>query len=646
MPLPQPNLDDRHFQQLVDEAKLMVQERCREWTDHNVSDPGITLIETFAYMIDQLGYRLNRVPDKNYLAFLDLIGVRLFPPAAARAEVTFWLSAPQAEPVTVPAGAEVATARTAAEPAVVFAVDEELAILPCELSHLATESAGTVTDRDSQLADGDGVPCFQPVPQPDDAVYFGLSRPVPRCAVALRVDAPVSGHGISPTAAPLAWEAWTDDGWTRCEVHSDDTWGFNRPGDVIVHLPAGHVSSVEAGHRAGWLRCLVVPVQAGRSAYTATPGIISVRAFTVGGTTPATHAETVGSEELEPSEGVPGQQFTLSRRPLVAGGEPVVLESAGRHGVELWYEVDDFGESGAEDRHFRLDRATGEITLGPLLREPDGTVTRRGAVPERGAVLRISGYRIGGGRRGNVAQRTLVVSRTSVPFVARVENRAAATGGVDGEDIGNARLRGPMLLRNRDRAVTAEDYEVLAREAAPEVARVRCVATESGPDAGGVRVLLVPAAEDDGQGRLDFFQLAPSPELAERVTRFLDARRLLGTRLLVEPPNYLGVSVVTKLQARRGLSRARLREDVLTALYRHLNPLVGGPTGDGWPFGRTVQLGEVFALLQRLPGVELVDWVKMFSVDLIAERREEPVDRIELAPHELAFSFRHEVRFG
>ena len=72
MTLPAPNLDDRRFQDLVDDAKRMVQQRCPEWTDHNVSDPGVTLIETFAFMVDQLLYRLNRVPDRLYVTFLDL----------------------------------------------------------------------------------------------------------------------------------------------------------------------------------------------------------------------------------------------------------------------------------------------------------------------------------------------------------------------------------------------------------------------------------------------------------------------------------------------------------------------------------------------------------------------------------------------
>src|SRR5438093_12989332 len=89
MSLPAPHIDDLNFQSLVDDAKRMVQQRCPEWTDHNVSDPGVTLIETFAYMVDQLLWRLNRVPDRTYIKFLELIGLNLQPPSAARAPITF-----------------------------------------------------------------------------------------------------------------------------------------------------------------------------------------------------------------------------------------------------------------------------------------------------------------------------------------------------------------------------------------------------------------------------------------------------------------------------------------------------------------------------------------------------------------------------
>ena len=125
--LPSPHLDDRRFQDLVDDAKRMIAQRCPEWTDHNVSDPGVTLIEAFAFMTDELFYRLNRVPDRLYIAFLELLGVSLHPPTAATVELLLWLSAPQPSPVVVPKGTEAATRRTDEDDTVSFATARELA---------------------------------------------------------------------------------------------------------------------------------------------------------------------------------------------------------------------------------------------------------------------------------------------------------------------------------------------------------------------------------------------------------------------------------------------------------------------------------------------------------------------------------------
>ena len=81
--LPTPTLDDRRFQDIVDEAKRLIPRYCPEWTDHNLSDPGVALIELFAWMTEMILYRLDQVPDLHYTRFLDLMGIRLFPPAAA-----------------------------------------------------------------------------------------------------------------------------------------------------------------------------------------------------------------------------------------------------------------------------------------------------------------------------------------------------------------------------------------------------------------------------------------------------------------------------------------------------------------------------------------------------------------------------------
>src|SRR3954447_26491033 len=121
MPLPQIVLDDRNFQELVNEARLRIQRSCPEWTDHNVSDPGVTLIELFAWMTDMLVYRVNRIPDKLHVALLELLGLRLPPPSAAACALRSRFAGPAVEPVAIPArSTELGTVRTADEQSVIF----------------------------------------------------------------------------------------------------------------------------------------------------------------------------------------------------------------------------------------------------------------------------------------------------------------------------------------------------------------------------------------------------------------------------------------------------------------------------------------------------------------------------------------------
>ena len=131
MRLPEIELDDRRFQDLVYEARRRISRACPEWTEHNVSDPGITLIELFAWMTEMTIYRLNRVPDKLHVKLLELLGIRLDGPSAARTALRFRLAAPAEQPVAISAErTEVGTLRTATEESIVFQVDEDVAIPP------------------------------------------------------------------------------------------------------------------------------------------------------------------------------------------------------------------------------------------------------------------------------------------------------------------------------------------------------------------------------------------------------------------------------------------------------------------------------------------------------------------------------------
>jgi predicted phage baseplate assembly protein len=646
MALPVPNLDDRRFQDLVDDAKRLVQRRCPEWTDHNVSDPGVTLIETFAFMTDQLLFRLNQVPDRMYVKFLEMIGLRLIAATPAKAPVTFWLSGPAVASVGIAAGTTAATPRTDSYESIMFSTRDDLQIVPCMLQDVATLADGETTPdlRTDGLKLAVSFRAFSDVPVVGDTMLVGLDVPVPRCVVRLDIGAQVDGVGVHPDFPPLTWEAWTGSDWEECLVSSDTTLALNTTGRVLVHVPAGHDASIIDGTRAAWLRARVIAVPDDFPTYTGSPIINSLAACTVGGTVDAIHAEIIEGELLGESDGVPGQSFPIERSPILAGAGAPALETMSDDGWVEWEEVDHFAASGPDDRHYVLDAVGGSLRFGPAIREVDGTLRQCGAVPPRGMTVRLRGHAIGGGRTGNVAKGAISTLKSSIPFVASVENLESAQGGVDAETIEQAKARGPILLRTRSRAVTAEDYEAIALEAAPEVARVQAVtAGEDDVAAGSLRVLIVPAAPQD-EGRIDFADLVPDEETLRRISDRLDQVRLIGTRVSVEPPSYRGVTVVARIVARPRADVERIRTEALAALYGYLNPITGGPDGEGWPYGRPVQSGEVYGMLQAIRGVDMVEDARLFGANPVTGERGQETRKLELDPYSLLFSYEHQVR--
>ena len=499
----------------------------------------------------------------------------------------------------------------------------------------------------SALVGGAGFACFAARPQVGDALLVGLSAAVPSCAVVLRMDCRVSGVGVDPRDPPLTWEAWTANGWSPCETELDQTGGLNRPGDVILHVPGTHETSIIGGERAGWLRCRLVAPRDGQRTYSESPQVRYISAFTKGGTAKIVHAEVVREEELGRSDGAPGQRFRLARHPVVPWEEPLALNVIDDDGVTRWTAVEHFASSTEGDSVFHVDPFAGEVHFGPAVRQEDGTLRRYGAAPSKGSHLRLESYRTGGGSVGNVAPGKIVVLKTSNPEIASVVNRSAAVGGADGEAIEDAMVRGPLLLRSRGRAVTADDFVQLAIEVAPELGRVQCVAAESADEARGVRVLLVPRVTRNPQtGAIALEELSPLPETLTRVTEHLTDRKLIGTRLLVEPPDYRWLTAVVSVTARATYRSDDVRIQVLQALYRLFDPLLGGADGKGWPMGRSVQSHEVNAALSRVAGVDLSQdmTIRLFPADPITRRRGQETQRLTLGPTSLVHSFEHQVR--
>jgi len=107
-----PNLDDRDFEQMVEASLRRVRETCPQWTDLSPHDPGVVLLELFAYLTESMIYRLNRLPEKAYIEFLRLIGLRLSPPVAAVVKLEFKLNKVQDQTLEIARRTRVTLDRT------------------------------------------------------------------------------------------------------------------------------------------------------------------------------------------------------------------------------------------------------------------------------------------------------------------------------------------------------------------------------------------------------------------------------------------------------------------------------------------------------------------------------------------------------
>lgn len=602
-----PSIDDRTWADIVAEARTRIPRYTPEWTDTNSNDPGMTLIELFAWLTEMQLFRLGRVPQLNYVKFLELVGLELNPARPARVEVTLPLSSGSSEAsVLVPRRTQIATSEPDDEGPIIFETDESLVALRAGLRAVQVFDGYSYSDvtLDNEEASAGFAP-FGPLAEEGSALLLGLDGSSPLAAVEIQlalwtvagaVPGPVSGcYPATPTFAEgeIRWEYWDGAEWIGLAVRRDDTVGFARSGHlVLAPLPADMLTPSVLGAVADphyWIRARLT-----RSDYQVPPTLSAIRTNTVR----ATQAQTVRDEIVGGSTGREEQTFTLENAPVLA--DTLRLEVDEGDGFVGWTEVADFFGSGPDDTHFVLDRATGQIRFG------DGDAgripTANPASPGANVVARE--YRFGGGRRGNVAAGTMDSLLSSVRGIdsGAVSNLFAAAGGSDEETLDAARTRAPQALKARERAVTPGDFEMLALSAA-NIARARALPLHHpafpGVEVPGVMsVIVVPDLDGD-----------PAPMPTEGTLRavcaHLDQRRLLTTELYVLPPTYVDVTVAADLVVRADYDLLAVQGAVTAALERWFHPLTGGDAatettdGPGWPFGGHIYWGQ---LVHRLMG--------------------------------------------
>jgi hypothetical protein len=650
MPIRNPILDDRSYQQLRDELVLRIPVYTPEWTDHNASDPGITLIELFSFLGENLLYRFNQIPEAARLEFLRLLQIPLRPATPARALVTFTTS--KREGVLVTTGAELTAGKLS------FETETEVHVWPVSFVAIGRQ-ASPEPDRDKEpevyqfavsVLDAIG-----PLAREQRPVYYkndpvDLTNPpvdfnatvdgriwiaVVRAKDVKKEDLkgallnvgvvldpvfeamdqvrPCPGAGFIAKAPAVEWKVSTGavingkPQYISISQEGDTTRGLTQDGVVRLRLPhdvnqvgvfdlkdpaqggTGDFPPVLDEETEKNILCWIFGFRHDGSGFGKVQFIAANAAETV-------QTKKALTEFLGTGNAQPNQHFKLVYTPVIAGSLKLDVEEAS--GWVEWKEVDGFHASDPDDRHFVLDPEAGEVRFGNGL---------QGLPPQIGQRLRAREYRFGGGVEGNVAPDKI---KKAVAFGdVKVTNPLRARGGAAAEKIEEGLTRIPGELRRRDRAVTATDFQELAL-ATPgaDVGRAECLPRFHPPtrksEAAGINTVVIWPSVDAAHPN------APTPDrnLLRTVCQWLDMRRLVTTELYVIPPAYRQVAVSVALEVKDGYGIEAVRNWVELVLRQYLAPLPPyGPEGQGWPLGRKVHGPELEAAALQVEGVRFLN---------------------------------------
>lgn len=631
-----PDLDDREFEAVFEEAKRKIPVHTDEWTDHNRHDTGIAILEVLAWISETYTYQLDQISERDREKYLRLLGLERRPPTPATAELAA-SPPPSADGAVVPAGRQLSVDDRSGETKR-FETLSDTTLITAEVATVLTRSGGDTVDNTTESrTENTHFYAFGEDPASGDAMYVGFDADpfAETDAFELRVEyhdaelpAPATHGHFEPTFEPsvaVEWEYcadyadWNDpDSWAPLPVRTDETQSLYDGGTVEFGRPPGWgtaVANVDTASVLGqppgqyWIRCrLDTP------GYEVPPRLDSLRTnvLEIG------HRATIEDETLVSPDGT--DETTVDSDQVFEFAHTPVLSARVEVDGERWTEVDDFDTSEPTDRHYVLDHQAGELRFGNGI---------DGAKPPVGEDVEAVQYVTGGGTDGNVTETDQWrFRRPSDPLTRDVAYEAVelrplgpATGGTDAETPADVMDRFRRDFKESYRASTLENYEYVATHT-PGLRFGRAYATSDGTAtaAGATRdavarseieVIVVPYSTRE--------KPRPSEGFREAVATHLDRTRLLTDPVRIGEPTYVDVAVDVTVSELPGYSVAEVEAAVTDALVDYLDPIEGFD-GDGWPFGHPLYVAEVREEVEALPSVRSV-----LDVGLSA-RGEENVD--------------------
>jgi len=611
------DLTDRTFADLLDIGRAQIPRFTPQWTDHNLHDPGMTLLDVLAWNAEAQIYSLGRMRRDERIAYAALFGIEPFGPTPASGII--WPNPPTPQQPTSPWGTGLivernAEARTTSPDAPLFRTTQEILLTGAKLVAVRTRLAnGAVIDQTA--ANRRGGAAFQPfgndpgpkdrlelefelpdghglVPdRPDESAAARQARGLPLC-LALGIRAPTVNAPAVDASPRLVARLVAGQSPYTLPIVEDSSDGFMHTGALL--LDVSQVESIEGGKFV--IEILPVASGIGRPPRVARiePNVLTIL-----------QNEDV-KNELHTAMGIVGQVIPLAVAGLRYGSNapPLVLSvlEAGRY--VAWKPTRDLSTAGPDDRVFVLDPDRAEISFGNKV---------NGRLPPPGATALLE-YSACAGRAGNLPRN----QRWTCRGVAGVfgMNLDATSGGADALDLARMQHDARQVVRNKRALVTNADVTKEAL-ALPLLDVMRAHIIERDPRASrtpalpGTRTMVVMRARVGAAGTDEGFE---SARWLFAVQRALAARMPLGERLRVIAPRYVRIRVRARLVIDPMRSPEAVEKAARVELERRLS-LTPAQSLSGWPFNRDVTAVQVSAWLSKVDGVTRVEQCELYRDD-------------------------------
>lgn len=610
----QPELLSSNRRSVEAEIRARITSFTPEWTNLEKNDAGIALIRLFSEQVQPVLERLNRLPEKALVEFLNITGVQPLAATAASVLLEFEISEDATESVLIPAGFQVgADAADSSGELVIFETERSLFAAAATIAEIHAQHGSQF----QEVTEVDPILPFGRNALAGNALWIGLEGdavPGPTVTLGIRLAAvaqappPVAAGGVMQLAIVppplLGWDVLDGTTLRPADVVIDETAGLTTNGIVELEVPRnwkkGRPAGMAGDTQLRWLRLRLEFGEYIKSPQMSPPTLNVIR---------ASAARTIRDEVLEPVPNTGGRRWRLSQTPILPGslilevdeGDILAAEGPESESDETtpWREVADLSGYGPDDRVYTLDSRSGEVTFGNSV--------NGAAVPPGFRHIRALRYRVGGGRAGAVDAGAASTLLSSASFVTGVTNSLSASGGRDQESQQLTLSRGPQEIRARARAVTVADYALLAmRTPGAQVERAHAV---SGlhpnypgiPIPGVVGVFVVPP--DRGEGSPP----TPDQESLRAVAEFLSEKAApAGVEVVAASPRYERIRSEVGVLIKPDADAGGVVRIVGLTLNQYFHPLNGGDDGKGWPFGGMIRYPAVLRLIGEIDGVRAV----------------------------------------